>query len=88
MNYEHDFCHCEQSESIQSMYKQLKFKKDAGLLRFARNDKNSVQRLIYATTLRHQKHCAIRTRLLSTDNCLVGYVALIFNPLTSSDSTK
>ena len=54
MNYEHDFCHCEQSESIQSMYKQLKFKKDAGLLRFARNDKNSAQRLIYATTLLSQ----------------------------------
>ena len=46
MNYEHDFCHCEQSEAIQSVYKQLRFKKDAGLLRFARNDKNSVQRLI------------------------------------------
>ena len=51
MNYEHDFCHCEPSEAIQSVYKQLKFKKDAGLLRLARNDKNSAQRLIYATTL-------------------------------------
>ena len=42
------------SEAIQSVYKQLKFKKDAGLLRFARNDKNSAQRLIYATTLLSQ----------------------------------
>ena len=54
MNYEHDFCHCEQSEAIQSVYKQLKFKKDAGLLRFARDDKNSVQRSIYATMLLSQ----------------------------------
>ena len=42
------------SEAIQSVCKQLRFKKDAGLLRFARNDKNSVQRLIYATTLLSQ----------------------------------
>ena len=27
MNYEHDFCHCEQSEAIQNVYKLSKFKK-------------------------------------------------------------